>query len=70
MNEQNNEARSESVEAAVLRRRNLLKKSWVLGVPLLLTLPGKAFATGTTGSGSMSGNMSGTTTTTYKKKRH
>jgi len=60
MNEQNKEARTESVEAAVLRRRNLLKKSWILGVPLLLTLPGKAFA-GTTGSGSMSGNMSGTT---------
>lgn len=62
MNEQNNEVPSESVEAAVLRRRNLLKKSWILGVPLLLTLPGKAFATGT-GSGGMSGKMSGTTQT-------
>jgi hypothetical protein len=32
----------------------------ILGVPLLLTLPGKSFATGTSGgSGGMSGNMSG-----------
>ncbi len=64
MNEQHDEARSENVEAAVLRRRNLLKKSVILGVPLLLTLPGKAFAAGT-GSGSMSGKMSGNTTPTY-----
>jgi hypothetical protein len=59
MNEQQNEARGESVEAAVLRRRNLLKKSVILGVPLLLTIPGKAFGQGTTtSSAAMSANMS------------
>ncbi len=59
MNEQrNDDVRGESVEAAVLRRRKLLKKSVILGVPLLLTLPGKAFANGTQGSVSMSENMS------------
>ena len=64
MNEKLNEARGETVEAAVVRRRNLLKKSMILGVPLLLTLPGKSFAQSTTdGSGGMSGNMSGSGTT-------
>lgn len=58
MNEEIKDARDESVEAAVLRRRNLLKKSVILGVPLLLTLPGKAFAQ-SNGSGGMSGKMSG-----------
>lgn len=58
MNEKQNEPRGETVEQAVLRRRNLLKKSVVLGVPLLLTLPGRAFATETTSSVSMSENMS------------
>lgn len=59
MNEQQNEARGETVEAAVLRRRNLLKKSVILGVPLLLTIPGKAFAgSPTTSSVSMSANLS------------
>jgi len=62
MNENLNEERGETVEAAVVRRRNLLKKSWVLGVPLLLTLPGKSFAQSTTGgSGGTSGNLSGGT---------
>lgn len=57
MNEKHDEAQGESVEAAVLRRRNLLKKSMILGVPLLLTLPGKAFAS-TNGSISVSENLS------------
>lgn len=62
MNEKQNEARGETIEAAVVRRRNLLKRSVVLGVPLLLTLPGKSFAQSTTGgSGGTSGNMSGGT---------
>jgi hypothetical protein len=59
MNEQVKPAQDDSVESKVLRRRNLLKKSVILGVPLLLTLPGKAFANATPGSGGMSGNMSG-----------
>jgi hypothetical protein len=58
MNAQNDKARGESVEAAVLRRRNLLKKSVILGVPLLLTLPGRAIAQSTNGSISVSENMS------------
>ena len=60
MNEKLNDAQGETVEAAVVRRRNMLKRSLVLGVPLLLTLPGKSFANGTGGgSGDTSGNMSG-----------
>jgi len=57
--------RGESLEGAVLRRRRLLKRGMILGVPLLLTLPGKAFAgkKGGGGSGSMSGSMSGGTPT-------
>ncbi|MFI5403525.1 MAG: hypothetical protein ACHQ1G_11355 [Planctomycetota bacterium] len=58
MNDKHDETRGESVEAAVLRRRNLLKKSVILGVPLLLTLPGRAFAQSTNGSISMSENLS------------
>ena len=58
MNEQQNESRGESVEAAVVRRRKLLQKSVILGVPLLLTLPGRAFATGTQSSVSLSENLS------------
>jgi hypothetical protein len=58
MNEKSNAQREETVEQAVLRRRNLLKKSVILGAPLLLTLPGRAFATGTTSSVSMSEQMS------------
>jgi len=61
MNEEVKETQPDSLEAAVLRRRNLLKKSVIIGVPLLLTLPGKSFAATTGGSGSMSGNMSGST---------
>lgn len=58
MKEQHDKTQGENVEAAVLRRRNLLKKSVILGVPLLLTLPGRAFATAPAGSVSMSENMS------------
>lgn len=58
MNEQQNESRGESVEQAVVRRRKLLKKSVILGVPLLLTLPGRAFAQSTQGSVSLSENLS------------
>lgn len=59
MNEKHDEARGESVEAAVLRRRNLLKKSVILGVPLILTLPGRAFAQAANGTmNSVSENMS------------
>jgi len=47
---------AESVESSIVRRRRLLKKAAILGVPAMLTLPGRAFAQ-STGSGDMSGNM-------------
>ena len=48
----------ESVEAAIVRRRRLLQRAAILGIPMILTLHGKASATGTNQSGQMSGNTS------------
>jgi len=47
----------DSVEAAILRRRRVLKKAALLGIPMILTLHGTARAN-TQDSGQMSGNMS------------
>jgi len=48
----------DTVEAAIVRRRRLLKRAALLGVPMILTLHGKASANTTTTSGSMSGTTS------------
>jgi hypothetical protein len=51
---------SETVESSILRRRRLIKRAALLGIPAMLTLHGRAFASGTGGwSGGMSGSMSG-----------
>ena len=55
--EHRSEGCAESLEQELLRRRKLLEKGVILGVPLILTLSGRAFAAAT--SGAMSGNMSG-----------
>jgi len=47
------------LEQGILRRRRIIKRAALLGVPLILTLHGTAFAKPRTqGSGNLSGNVS------------